>query len=154
MRQILLAILVIGTLLSGVTFAAAEEEEHALEAEKIEFEHEVRLRELDIEARQEELEFESQMRELEIQERRTEIERSHRGSGHHKQEHGGFMCLIVLVMIIIRILSTIWVCRDLSQRKTGSGLWIPIVLLAGLFGLLVYAVTRLGDIQQAKTQTE
>lgn len=154
MRQTMLAILVIGALLSGVTFAAAEEEEFALEAEKLEFEHARRSQELDINARQAELEFERQMRELEIQERRTEIERSHRGSDHHDDKHGGFACLIVLIMIIVRILSTIWVCGDLQRRKTGSRLWIPIVLLAGLFGLGVYAVIRIGDMQQPKTQME
>lgn len=154
MRQTMLAILVIGALLSGVTFAATEEEEFALEAEKLEFEHARRSQELDINARQAELEFERQMRELELQERRAQVESSHRGSDHHRKKGGGFACLIVLAMIIIRILATIWVCRDLSRRKTGSGLWIPIVLLGGLFGLLVYAVVRLGDMQQAKTQTE
>ena len=148
MRQTMLAILVIGALLSGVTFAATEEEEFALEAEKLEFAHDARLKELDINARQAELEFEGQMRELEIQERRAEIERPHRGSYHHKKEDDGFVCLIVLVMIIVRILATIWVCGDRQRRKMGSALWIPIVMLTGLFGLLVYAVTRIGDIPQ------
>lgn len=154
MRQTTLVILVIGALLSGVTFATAEEEELALKAERFEFSHEVRLKEMEVEARQAEFEFEKQMRELELQERRTEIERSDRGSGHHEQNHGGFACLIMLVMIIVRILATIWVCGDLQRRKTGSGLWIPIVLLGGLFGLLVYAVVRIGDMHQPKTQME
>jgi len=150
MRQIMLAFLVIGTILSGAAFATAEEEELALKAEKLEFAHEARLKELEVNARQAEIEFDSQMRELELDERRAQIERTHQGSGRHKQEKGGFMCLIVLAMIIVRILATIWLCRDLSQRKTGSGLWIPIVILAGLFGLLVYAVARIGDMQQTQ----
>ena len=150
MRQAMLVFLATVAFLSGVTFAAAEEEEHALEAEKIEFEHEMRLKGLEVEARKAELEFESQMREVEIQERRAQVERPHRGSYHHKKKGGGFACLIGLIMIIVRILATIWLCGDLQRRKTGSGLWIPIVILTGLFGLLVYAVIRIGDIPQTQ----
>ncbi len=148
MRQIMLVFLVIGAVLSGVTFAQAEEEALALEAKKIEFAHARRANELDIEAQDVRLDFERQMHELELEERRAQIQRPQRGSYHHRKKHGGFACLIGLVMIIVRILATIWVSGDLQRRRTGSGLWIPIVLLGGLFGLLVYAVIRVGDIMQ------
>ena len=150
MRQTMLAFLVISAFLSGVTFAQAEEEALALEAKKIEFGYDMRLKELDIEARKAELDAEGQMRELELQERRAQTQRPQRGPYHHKKKGGGFACLIGLIMIIVRVLATVWVCGDLQRRKTGSGLWIPIVLLGGLFGLLVYAVIRLGDMQQTQ----
>jgi hypothetical protein len=150
MRQTMLTFLATVALLSGVTFATAEEEEFALEAEKLEFAHGMRLKELEVEARKAELEFESQMRELELDERRAEKQRPHRGSYHHKKKDDGFVCLIMLVMILVRILATIWVCGDRQRRKAGSALWIPIVILTGLFGLLVYAVTRIGDTPQTQ----
>ncbi len=153
MRQVTLVFLMIGVFLPVVAFAQADEEALAFEGEKLEFEHARRLKELDIEAHEARLEVEKQMQELELQERRAEIERQQRGPDHHRQKRGGLAGLIGLIMIIIRILATIWVCRDLQQRKTASGLWIPIVLLGGLFGLLVYAVIRLGDMRQTQTAT-
>ena len=159
MRQTIAVFVLIGALLSGVTFAQAEEEALALEAKKIEFAHDMRAKELDLEAQDVKLDFERQMQEMELQERRAQIERPHRantqrphrGSYHHKKKHGGFACLIGLIMIIVRLLATIWVAGDLQRRKAGSALWIPIVLLGGLFGLGVYALVRLGDIQQTET---
>ncbi len=150
MRQIMLVFLVIGAFLPGVAFAQAEEEALALEGRKLDFELARRAKELGIEAQDVQLDFERQMHELELEERRAQIGWPQRGPYHHKKDHGGVMCLIVLIMIIVRILATIWVCGDLQRRRTGSGLWIPIVLLAGLFGLLVYAVTRIGDMPQTQ----
>ncbi len=153
MRQITLVFLMIGVFLPVVAFAQEHEEALALEGQKLDFEHARRARELDIEAQDVQLDFERQMHELELQERRAQIERQQRGPYHHRQKRGSVVCLIGLIMIIVRVLATIWVCRDLQQRKTGSGLWIPIVLLGGLFGLLVYAVIRLGDMRQTQTAT-
>ena len=150
MRQIMLVLLVIGALLPDVAFATAEEEALALEAEKIEIAHNRRLKELDIEAREAKLGVERQMHKLELDDRRAQIERSQRGPYHHRKKHGGFAGLIVLIMISVRVLATIWVCGDLQRRKTGSTLWIPLVLLGGLLGLLVYAVIRLGDMRQTQ----
>ncbi len=153
MRQITLVFLMIGVFLPAFAFAQENEEALAFEGEKLEFAHARRSKELDIEAHEAKLDFERQMHELELEERRAEIARQQRGPYHHRQKRGSVVCLIGLIMIIVRVLATIWVCRDLQQRKTGSGLWIPIVLLGGLFGLLVYAVIRLGDMQQTQTAT-
>lgn len=153
MRQVMLVFLVIAVFLPAVAFAQANEEALAFEAEKIEFAHAGRMKEMDLQAHEANMDFERQMRELELDARRTEIQRQQRGPYHHRQKGGGVAGLIGLIMLIIRILAVIWVCRDLQQRKTGSGLWIPIVLLGGLFGLLVYAVIRLGDMRQTQTAT-
>ncbi len=151
MRQITLVFLIIGVFLPVVAFATPEEEALAFEGQKLEFAHAGRLKELDIQAQEAKLDFERQMHELELEARRTQIQRQQRGPYHHRKKCGGAAGLIGLIMIIIRVLATIWVCRDLQQRKTGSGLWIPIVLLGGLLGLLVYAVIRLGDMRQTQT---
>jgi len=151
MRQVTLVFLMIGVFLPAVAFAQANEEALAFEGQKLEFAHAGRLKELDLEAHEANLNFERQMQELELQARRTQIERQQRGPYHHRRKCGGAAGLIGLIMLIVRILAVIWVSKDLQQRKTGSGLWIPIVLLGGLFGLLVYAVIRLGDMQQTQT---
>lgn len=150
MRQIMLVLLVIGAFLPGIALATAEEEALALEAEKLDVAHNRRLKELDLEAREAELGVERQMHELELEARRAQIERSQRGPDRHKKKPAGVIGLIGLIMIIVRVLATIWVFGDLQRRKTGSGLWIPIVLLGGLLGLLVYAVIRLGDMRQTQ----
>ena len=150
MRQIMLVFLVIGAFLPVVAFAQAEEEALDLEGRKLDFELARRAKELGIEAQDVRLDFEREMHELELEERRAQIQRPQRGPYHHKKKHGGFVCLIVLIGIIVRILATIWLCGDLSRRKTGSRLWIPIVILGGLFALLVYAVIRLGDKPQTQ----
>jgi len=55
------------------------------------------------------------------------------------------MGLFFLVCLTIHILLSVWVYQDLRRRNTGSGIWIVITLLAGLFGAAVYALVRLGD---------
>jgi len=153
MRHVIFVLLVTGVFLPGVAAAQDQEQDLAVAAERSEFEHARRTRELDIEAREAELDFQRQMHELELKARAAQIERQWKGTYYHKRRCGGALGLIGLIMIIVRVLATIWVCRDLQQRQAGSGLWIPIVLLGGLFGLLVYAVIRLGDMRQTQTAT-
>jgi hypothetical protein len=45
------------------------------------------------------------------------------------------------------------VYQDIRARNAGSGLWIVLVLVAGLLAALVYAVVRLGDIGNGKKRT-
>jgi uncharacterized membrane protein YcjF (UPF0283 family) len=60
------------------------------------------------------------------------------------------ICLAMMVMCLaVNILVAVWVFQDIRTRGTGSGIWIVIALLAGLLGVLVYAVVRLGDIKQS-----
>ena len=37
---------------------------------------------------------------------------------------------------------------DIRKRNAGSGLWIVLTLFAGLFGAIVYALVRLGDMKE------
>lgn len=63
----------------------------------------------------------------------------------NQKKAAAFCHLMLVIMLIIHILATIWVYQDIKERKTGSGIWIFITLLTGLFGTAVYALVRIGD---------
>jgi len=101
---------------------------------------------MELEAHKAELEHEQQMRQLDIEARRAEIERQQQASRPHGNRppdgaHGGIMVLI----IITNILLTVWVFKDMHEQKIGRALWVPIVLLTGVFGAILYAIVRLAD---------
>ena len=56
-----------------------------------------------------------------------------------------FCHLMVIIMLIVHILVTIWVYKDIQERKSGSGIWVVLALLTGLWGTAVYALVRIGD---------
>lgn len=68
---------------------------------------------------------------------------------HQAKVHRPFWCAVMVCCTVVHILSAVWVFQDIRSRGAGSGVWIVIALLAGLFGVLVYAVIRLGDIRKA-----
>ena len=133
--------LIMTVILAAPTIAQAVAPEAEIEA--METKIELRKLQLDIEAAEAELDFQRQMHELELEQRRAKM-----GHRSHKPGKGIFL----LLWLVVHALATVWVYKDLHERKTGSGLWIPIVLIGGLLGLLVYAVVRLSDIVQTKTQ--
>ncbi|MBL7133948.1 MAG: PLDc N-terminal domain-containing protein, partial [Phycisphaerae bacterium] len=55
-----------------------------------------------------------------------------------------------LLIVVTNILLTVWVCRDMREQKIGRALWVPITLLAGVFGAIVYAIARNADIRQGR----
>ena len=68
------------------------------------------------------------------------------GMGRHHEKKG---CgAIVLFCIIVNILLAVWVYKDIREKTNSSGIWIVIVLLTGLFGAIVYAIVRLGDMKR------
>ena len=96
--------------------------------------------------------MEREMQNLELEQRRMELERAR---GDHDvddddddDECEGGLGFLFLICGIVHILAAIWVYMDIRQLNRGSGIWIVIVLLAGLLGALVYAVVRLGDGRQ------
>ena len=97
---------------------------------ELQLEHEQRLRELDLEERQ-----------LEIEQRRAEIDRQGPHDKPHHEDHG----LFILFVVITNILLTVWVFKDMHEKKIGRALWVPIVLLAGVFGAILYAIVRVAD---------
>ena len=109
---------------------------------------------LALEEKKMELEFKRQMQKLELDKKRLQLEQQRQRlkkarSGWHKRakRRGGLMLAWCLV---INVLLTIWVYQDMRKRSAGSGIWVAITLFAGVFGALIYAVVRLGDMQQKK----
>jgi len=112
-----------------------------LQARKAEIEQEQQMRQMEIETRQAEME----VHRAELNARRAEIDRfqgeRERGDHPHGDPHGG----LVLLMVIAHILLTVWVCKDMREQKIGRALWVPIVLLTGVFGAILYAIVRVAD---------
>jgi len=52
----------------------------------------------------------------------------------------------ILALLIVNILITILVGLDMAKRSRFNGLWIPILLIAGIPGSIIYSLFRLGDI--------
>jgi hypothetical protein len=63
----------------------------------------------------------------------------------------GFFKLLFLGMFILNILLTIIVSLDMTRDGRFNGLWIPVVLIAGIPGSIIYALFRLGDKIQSKS---
>ncbi len=119
-------------------------------------EHKMNLRnmQLELEKRESEFGFQEKMRELELEERRIELERERRPQEHprHRKHHRkGGMVPFVIVCLVVHLLVAVWVYKDIRERNSGSGIWIVIALLTGLFGVLAYAIVRLGDIRRTKS---
>jgi hypothetical protein len=112
-----------------------------------EYQMEMRGREMELEQRGADMDFQRSMQELELEKSRMELERMR---GEHKHRPGKLHPFLLL-LIIVHILVAIWVYQDIRKRNAGSGIWIVIALLAGLIGVLVYAVVRLGDEDKKKT---
>ncbi len=113
----------------------------------------LRSMQLELEEREAEMGFQERMRELELEQRKIQLERQRRPQEHSR--HWKHHCkpgklLFILGCFLVHILVAVWVYKDIRERNSGSGIWIVIVLLTGLFGVLAYAIVRLGDIRQTK----
>ena len=126
--------------LSAVPAAAAKNENEIPTAEQME-QHE-KLREF--RAREAEFEHEQSLRGLELDERRAKIEQMGRGPHGKHGDCGG----LVLLIIVVNILLTVWVFKDMREQKIGRALWVPITLLAGVFGAIIYAIVRNADVRR------
>ena len=134
--------------LSAAPAAAAETDTDTPTDEQIEQHQKL----LDIKALEAEFEHQQSIRELELEERRIEIDRMQNGRRWTQNPHHGGGGLL-LVIVVTNILLTVWVCKDMSEQKIGRALWVPITLLAGVFGALVYSIVRNTDIR-AKAKEE
>ena len=108
-----------------------------------EFQMEMRERQMELERRDAEMGFQQSMQELELEKSRIGLERMRRVHKHRKHP-------FLLLVIIVHILVAVWVYQDIRKRNAGSGIWIVIALVAGLLGVLVYAVVRIGDNDKKK----
>ena len=72
---------------------------------------------------------------------------------HHVFFMHAFIKVLFLGFIIINVLLTIIVSLDMARIGRFNGLWVPVILLAGIPGSAVYALFRIGDKIQCKTST-
>jgi hypothetical protein len=72
---------------------------------------------------------------------------------HHACCGYAFFKLLLLGFILINILLTIIVSLDMARIGRFNGLWIPVVLLAGIPGSIIYALFRIGDRIPCKSST-
>lgn len=155
MKRYMPYLLLAAMLFPAAVFAEEEnfgEEEGMMMLERAE--RQVQMTNMQLEQKRAELDFkfEERMRELELEKMDIEIEHGRRQiGGHGKGKPEGIMCIFLLIGIINRILAPIWIHKDIHQRNAGSGMWIWFGILGGLFGLLTYAVVRLGDIKATGT---
>jgi hypothetical protein len=147
--SILLAVLL---LLAGSAPLMAQEHD-GLDPDEIEHQIFMKHQELELKELEAKLEFRNQERQLELERMKMELEHQRRKmEGHGKHGGGGgAAALFLIVCFVINVLATIWVYMDIRQRDSGSGIWIVITLLAGLFGALIYGIMRVGDIKAGDT---
>jgi len=107
------------------------------------FQMEMHERQMELEQRDAEMGFQRSMHELELEKHKIGLERMRRGHKHKKHP-------LLFLVVVVHILVAVWVYQDIRKRNAGSGIWIVIALLAGLLGVLVYAVVRLGDNDKKK----
>jgi len=145
MKRYVLSIVLMTMFVSTAAFAQEPEPEENLGREM-----HLRSMQLELEEREAELRFQERMRELELEKGRIELEHQRKPQEHSKHHRKEKPHLLLIVLFIVHILMAVWVYKDIRERNRGSGIWIVIVLLTGLFGVLAYAVVRLGDIRQTK----
>lgn len=139
-------LMVVILLLAFTTLASAQQDVPAREQQSRnnpQREMDAPRRAVPMEQREAELDAHRAMRDREWQEQRERFDQ------HLAREHRDrpVFAIFLAVSLIVHILLTVWVYQDMRQRNTGSGLWIPIVLLSGFFGALLYGVARLGDVK-------
>lgn len=146
-----LFLLTIIALITSVVFAEEHEQERDLDRDLESAEMKLEMGHLELKnARQHaEFEFENEMRQLELEQRRLEINNFAKGPKNpHKAHPSPCLMFFVLATFVVHILSTIWVYKDMDQRKNRSGLWVAIVLLGGLLALIPYSIIRLVEPPQ------
>jgi hypothetical protein len=62
----------------------------------------------------------------------------------------GLLFLGMMLILAVNILLTILVGLDMKKRGTFNGLWIPLLLIAGIPVSIVYAIFRMGDMAGEK----
>ena len=144
-RYVLMSVLLVSM------FACPAVLSQEFEPEDMEIQMAMRERDMELQQLEAKMGMEREMQNLELEQRRMELERAREDHDYEDDDDddgGGALGLLVFICVIVRILAAIWVYMDIRQLNRGSGIWIVIVLLAGLLGLLVYAVVRLGDNRQ------
>ena len=110
---------------------------------------ELHERRLEMEVRQNEFDHEQQLRKLELRQREAETKRIEAELGRMpgRDGAGGAAGAILLWCLVAHILLTVWVYKDMHQQGIARALWVPIVLLIGVLGAILYAIVRHADVQ-------
>ena len=154
MKAYVLISLLITMFFSTAVFSQEPYEEPRPSEEEMEREMHLHHMKLELEEREADLDFQRKVKELELEKRKIALEHERRPQRYAARfKHCGKekMVPFVVLCFVIHILLAVWVYKDIRARNSGSGIWIVIVLLTGLFGVLPYAIVRLGDIRQAKS---
>jgi len=109
---------------------------------------------MEMQEREAELDFQQEMKKLELEKRKIALKRARRTLHHparFKHCSKGKMLPFAILCFVVHILLAVWVYKDIRARNSGSGIWIVIVLLTGLFGVLPYAIVRLGETHKTKS---
>ena len=61
------------------------------------------------------------------------------------------LLLLLLMVGTVNILMTIIVSLDMAHSGRFNGLWIPVLLIVGMPGSAIYALFRIGDKMQGRT---
>ena len=101
--------------------------------------------ELEIQMRRDDLQLQQERHELEMKKQRAELDRWRRQGDDRHEGPKGLLALLLLGCLVSHILLTVWVWTDMRAKGIGRGLWVPIVLLTGLGGAILYAIVRLAD---------
>lgn len=150
-RCIWLVVLLTVMPVSSVVFGQEQEPPHPRPPDEVFRDIQVREKQLDIEQRESELEYERAVRNLKLEEQKLGLNKKRQAL--ERQEHRGPACphcgarggILLAVCVIINLLLAIWVYQDIRKRNAGSGIWIVVTLLAGVFGVIAYAIVRIGD---------
>ena len=150
MKRYILSMMLVTIFLPA--FAAAQEEG----PQDIEFQLEMRQREMELQHQKDQMDIERRMQELELEKRKIELEHMRRPKEHPEHvkdndddDDDDDLHPLLLLLAVVHILCGVWVYQDIRRRASGSGIWIVIALLTGLLGTLVYAVVRLGESQKS-----
>lgn len=152
-RCVLLSMLMV-VLFSSVAFSQEDGKGKADPQKNAERQIHLRRMQLDTEEREMELNFRRQMQEIKLKKARNALERKHGAKkcpGHLKDHSKCPIAPLLIVCAIVNVLLAVWVYKDIRSRNAGSGIWIIIVLLAGIFGVIPYAIVRLGDIRKTES---
>ena len=101
--------------------------------------------ELEIQVRRDDIQLQQERHELEMKKQRAELDRWRRQGDDRHDGPKGLLVLLLLGCLVSHILLTVWVCKDMRAKGIGRALWVPIVLLTGLGGAILYAIVRVAD---------
>ena len=157
MKNYLWKLCLVLSLFVGVALYAEDVDDDDLDVyDKLELEE----RELELQERRSELNFQQEMRKIKL----DKMHQGNKGNIHspslrfHGKPHRSscssnkklrvmkILCPLFLMLIIsLHILLAVWVYKDIRNKDSESGIWIIIALVAGLPGVAVYAIVRLGN---------